>query len=111
MRAPGTTPFDVTPEGVFDLAGNAAELVSDVFVATYYSRSPPEHNPEATGPADLPRVVRGSWFDQEPLDWKPTVPMWARAGSGRLEGFRCARTPPMAGTMPRYRALAWRAVR
>lgn len=67
---------------VLDLAGNANELVADVYDREYYQTSP-ERNPSGT-PVDpnLPpdtsegRVTRGHWFDFEPLGWPEnrTVP-------------------------------------
>ena len=119
MRPVGTTPYDATPEGVLDLAGNASELVADAYEPEYYQTSP-EKNP--TGPAVHPklppdtgqnRVARGLWFDQTPLDWPAdrTVPMWARTRSTVVDGFRCARSVAQAGVIPKYRAIAWRPLR
>lgn len=113
MRAVGTTPDDATPEGILDLAGNAAEMVSDGYDPGYYGASP-ERNP--TGPVAVPQqlqaVARGAWFDAEPPDWArgSTVPMWARAKERGTEGFRCARDLTQARIMPRYQAIAWRRI-
>ena len=54
MRAVGTTPGDVSPEGVFDLYGNAAEVVADFYDKDYYAISP-QNDPKG---AD-----RSSWTD------------------------------------------------
>jgi formylglycine-generating enzyme required for sulfatase activity len=114
MRPVGTTPADATPEGVMDLAGNAAEMVSDGFDPGYYAVSP-QKNPTGPGGEPPPRqgVARGAWFHGQPPDWPAgkTVPMWARAMDRGTEGFRCARDLTQAGVMPRYQAIAWRPIR
>lgn len=116
MRPVGSTPADATPEGVMDLAGNANEIVADVFDAEYF-RASPEQNPGGPlVPAGLPvdtsqgRVVRGGWFDFAPSNWstEQSAPLWARMGFSARHGFRCARGLQQAGVIPKYKAIAWR---
>lgn len=86
----GTFQRDVSPYGVYDMAGNAREWVADWYDERYY-RSAPDENP--TGPADGEvKVLRGgSWNDSDILG----------RSAGRLKmfpeyrdvsiGFRCAK--------------------
>lgn len=116
MRPVGSTPADVTPEGVLDLTGNANELVADIFDPNYYRVSPSQNPNGAPVPANLPadtsqqRVVRGGWFDFAPADWpmEQANPLWARMEFSARHGFRCARSPTQAGVIPKYQAIAWR---
>lgn len=102
LRPVGTTLGDSTPDGVLDLAGNARELVSDRHDPDYYEASP-EKNPQGPPqPSEVWKqagVTRGGYFDIEPLDWVITgpVPAWVRGNSRLANGFRCARSPPVAG--------------
>jgi formylglycine-generating enzyme required for sulfatase activity len=68
------SPFDVTPEGISNLGGNAAEWVQDLF-----------------SPAQPDRVFRGgAWTD--PLPWLRSAARNHAAPEGMLRnvGFRCA---------------------
>jgi formylglycine-generating enzyme required for sulfatase activity len=57
----GKFPQGASPYGALDMAGNAAEWVSDYFDFNYYSISP-DHNP--TGPTKvLDHVLRGGSWD------------------------------------------------
>lgn len=117
LRAVGTTTGDVTATGIHDLAGNATELVADFWRSDYYSGSP-ENNPQ--GPAksslnDPRRVVRGAqnFNGYSPQGWDRSngFPMWIRDTYGRAYGFRCARSPRQAGTIPLYQGIVWRTPR
>jgi serine/threonine protein kinase len=92
----GSAPQDVSPQGVYDLAGNVREWVEDEFRAQYPSCGPcknPLVNP-STPLGTVMRVVRGGSFQQEPT---------AARGAGRSRwradyvatgiGFRCAFNP------------------
>jgi len=86
----GFFPSGMTPDGIYDLAGNAFEWVGDWYEGDQYKKSPSE-NP--SGPeSGQHRVVRGgSWF----------VESWYLRSSYRggdepgysdyFLGFRCAR--------------------
>jgi len=62
--------FPPNPYGIYDLSGNAAEFVFDVYDAAYYAKSP-RQNPKGPGPAmilaPLPGGLGlwrgGSWID------------------------------------------------
>jgi hypothetical protein len=83
---------DVSPYGVFDLAGNAREWCHDWYIETYYSQLVAESGTTArnpAGPKSLPgasqRVVKGG---------DPNWYVWARTGVGQNDhvndvGFRC----------------------
>jgi formylglycine-generating enzyme required for sulfatase activity len=97
-RAPGQIDLvgsfrgDVSPYGVFDLAGNAREWCNDWYVDKYYSQLVAEAGATARNPAGPKssteanqRVVKGG---------DPNWYVWARTGVGQNEhpddiGFRC----------------------
>lgn len=86
----GAFPVGRTPEGVLDLAGNAAEWVADAYRERYGDRRP------RAGAADQ-RVVRGGSYESAP----PFLRGAARRGVARdtvspTIGFRCARSASAA---------------
>lgn len=89
----GSYSMGISPYGVYDMAGNVWEWVSDWYDADYYSASPSE-NP--TGPSSGQfRVARGgAWFSQGISVLAPhrmaNVPT---AGYHLVGGFRCAQSP------------------
>lgn len=92
----GSYPSGATPEGLVDMAGNAAEWVFDPFVADAYENSV-RVDPVARGASGV-RVVRGGSF--------LAMPYQLRTASRRVEaesdtfadvGFRCAYDAARAG--------------
>jgi len=83
-RAVGSTPLDVTPEGVHDLGGNIAEWTSSVYVTGKRATHP------TAATAGVARVIRGG-------SWGASL-MARTSGRDRLNaslvapnlGFRCA---------------------
>jgi formylglycine-generating enzyme required for sulfatase activity len=90
----GSFPAGKTPEGVLDLAGNAAEWVADVYRERYGDARVPAAGDE--------RVVRGGSFESA----APFLRGAARRGVSRGSvsptiGFRCARSES-GGPSPRW---------
>jgi formylglycine-generating enzyme required for sulfatase activity len=89
----GTSPGDVTGEGIHDLGGNVGEWVLDAFVAPYPGCADSECTNAVVSPStnDL-RVIRGG-------DWLQPADACRSAGRGRRAadkaeinvGFRCAK--------------------
>ncbi|MGA6829110.1 formylglycine-generating enzyme family protein [Nitrospira sp. NS4] len=86
----GSFPSGISPYGIHDLAGNAAEWVQDWYDPNYY-RSAPLNDPPGPGRGAIKAMRGGSWLkpavslrttdrDWGPMDSRP---------SGT--GFRCAR--------------------
>lgn len=95
LAAVTSYPAGATPEGVFNLSGNAAEWVSDGYSAYYDEhdvRDP--HGPDvASGATD--KVVRGGGYASPAVQLRGA----ARQARGPLErsaevGFRCAYSAP-----------------
>jgi formylglycine-generating enzyme required for sulfatase activity len=91
----GSSPGDVSVEGVFDLNASVSELTADLYNAEFYSISPYE-DPVSTSPGTYNpmHVNRGDNFmgssaQHFDLDVK-TAPSWMRLGYMDV-GFRCAR--------------------
>jgi len=94
----GSSAQDVTPEGVYDLAGNVAEWVQDLFTMRYAEcTAGPCINPRVDAAGDVQgvpeRVVRGgSWSWSVFLGRGATRSRYPETGAPRNFGFRCART-------------------
>ena len=91
----GTSPvagFEPNAWGIYDLIGNAAEWVEDVFNETYYG-APRHGRPwyQETGLAgERRRVVRGGGYDDPPQRQRVTKRSGRRpADFNRSVGFRC----------------------
>jgi formylglycine-generating enzyme required for sulfatase activity len=56
----GAFPYNVSPYGAYDMAGNAWEWTSDPFDAGFYTRDPMV-DPENDSPANLRSLRGGSW--------------------------------------------------
>ncbi|XXY16336.1 SUMF1/EgtB/PvdO family nonheme iron enzyme [Sorangium sp. So ce216] len=91
----GTSPQDRTPEGVWDLGGNAAEWVQDQFLLPRYDEcgeciDPVAERPGVTREEDL-RIRRGgSWPAPDVLSRGATRGRWKRIEALTALGFRCA---------------------
>ncbi len=86
----GSFPESVSPYGLFDMAGNAAEWVADWYDPNYY-RSAPLSNPTGPSRGAIKAMRGGSWL-------KPRVSLrtsdrdWGTMDSRPSgTGFRCAR--------------------
>ena len=104
MRAVGSTPGDVTREGVFDLYGNAAEVVADFYDKGYYAVSPENDpkGPERASWTDGDYATRGAGTHVAYAEWDDSLrgfPVWARDEWGTRSGFRCARDVRQAGVI------------
>jgi formylglycine-generating enzyme required for sulfatase activity len=58
--AVGSLPAGASPYGVLDMAGNAAEWISDWYDPGYYQHSP-EENPQGPTDGELKVIRGGSW--------------------------------------------------
>ena len=85
----GTHPGDVSPYGVYDMQGNAAECVADWFSDTYYLESPYANPPGPGQSGDYGHVERG-------YPGRRGESGLMRRGffcMGMFTGLRCAYTP------------------
>jgi formylglycine-generating enzyme required for sulfatase activity len=94
-----TQPVDAYPEGaspfgVYNLAGNVAEWVADVYVVDFYAASPPR-NPVGEGGGYF-RLYRGGGYGNgdRALYTTSRRTVKARNYSTVDLGFRCARSAP-----------------
>ncbi len=86
---------DQSPEGVFDLAGNAMEWTADWFDERYYAMMP-GINPLGP-PNGKERVIRGaSWNDSITRAKTPTRFKMRPDYRDVTIGFRCAKSPSMS---------------
>ncbi|MFO7623037.1 MAG: SUMF1/EgtB/PvdO family nonheme iron enzyme, partial [Anaerolineales bacterium] len=87
----------VSPSGAYNMAGNVAEMVTDLYHSTYYTTLPAEvWNPTGPSQSEFGNycVVRGGSYysavDQVRTGARTFISM--DAGSGDV-GFRCAHNP------------------
>ncbi|HEY3236937.1 MAG TPA: SUMF1/EgtB/PvdO family nonheme iron enzyme, partial [Polyangiaceae bacterium] len=87
----GSFPAGKTPEGILDLAGNAAEWTSETYQGQY-NISPAS---SLAGPPVLERVVRGGHYQSPPPSLRGAARGHAPPSAFRPTlGFRCARSAP-----------------
>jgi sulfatase modifying factor 1 len=88
----GSFPAGVTPEGIYDLAGNVAEWVADRYAPTYDVGEVRDPHGPGVGGSNL-RVVRGGSYAQARFRLRGAARSFAEPGERRSTlGFRCARS-------------------
>ena len=89
----GSFPRDVSPFGVYDMAGNARECCVDKFEVDYYNKSPvksPCNWDAVFHHAGIRRVIRGGGYDLTEWDSRTTSRGWMYGPyQGLCAGFRC----------------------
>ena len=85
-------PSGVSADGVYNLAGNAAEWVNDWYGADYYSSRDPSHMINPKGPSSgQEKVVRGGAWNEVPFFARTVQRQAQLPGRAYLDtGFRCA---------------------
>jgi formylglycine-generating enzyme required for sulfatase activity len=87
----GTFEDGKSPYGIYDMAGNVWEWVSDWYDYNYYKTSPSQ-NP--TGPSmGGTKVIRGGAWNSNPRAMRSANRSLISPTDQGLDGFRCAKTP------------------
>jgi formylglycine-generating enzyme required for sulfatase activity len=87
----GTLENGKSPYGIYDMAGNVWEWVSDWYDYNYYKNSPSQ-NP--TGPSSGgTKVIRGGAWNSSPRAMRSANRSLISPTDQGLTGFRCAKTP------------------
>ncbi len=87
----GTFEEGKSPYGIYDMAGNVWEWVSDWYDYNYYKTSPSQ-NP--TGPSSGgTKVIRGGAWNSSPRAMRSANRSLISPTDQGLDGFRCAKTP------------------
>jgi formylglycine-generating enzyme required for sulfatase activity len=88
----GAHPQGATPSGLYDMAGNVAELVADRYDPAYYAASPSD-NPRGPSDATLDVVLRGGSFADGVTSLRTTARQHTQDQAVVVyAGFRCARS-------------------
>ena len=89
-KAVGSYPKGASPYGIYDMAGNLWEWVSDWYDPQYYLHSPAS-NPPGGIEGNL-RVLRGGNRESSSKNVRVTERYWAFPGRNDTDGFRCAQS-------------------
>jgi formylglycine-generating enzyme required for sulfatase activity len=89
----GTLEHGKSPYGIYDMAGNVWEWVSDWYDDAYYKNSPPQ-NPVGPSMGGF-KVIRGGSWASGPRNLRSADRYWDPPSFRSLyfPGFRCAKTP------------------
>jgi formylglycine-generating enzyme required for sulfatase activity len=92
LASVGTLKDGKSPYGIYDMAGNVWEWVSDWYDNDYYKNSPLQ-NP--TGPSSgESKVLRGGSWDSDPPHLRSALRYFHRSAHRHKDyGFRCVKTP------------------
>jgi formylglycine-generating enzyme required for sulfatase activity len=95
----GTFTAGKTPQGIYELAGNVNEWVSDRYQPDYYARSPRK---DPSGPrSGADRVIRGGGWNTPPRELRSSARLHAPPSTQDFgTGFRLARTEPQETPTP-----------
>ena len=92
----GTTPVGIFPPnyyGIYDMAGNVSEMVSDLFNTNYYKKSP-EKNPRGPDVGEFYIVRGGNWLsDDRALRVSDRGDKILPRTALPQTGFRCVKAP------------------
>ena len=95
----GSFPEDISPYGVYDMAGNVSEWVADRWGSRYYAVSP---DSTPSGPLEgAYRIVRGGSWDAFGYYIRATTRAWADSTNKvKHIGFRCVRCAEESAERP-----------
>ena len=90
MEPVGSFPADISPYGVFDMAGSLSEWTADAYNAAYYASSPTK-DPQGPASTDSYHVTRGGSY--QTIDGNDTRLSARRRHNTQASwlGFRCVK--------------------